>query len=174
MMEEAASRIKLLYKFVVTSELSRLARWLRLIGYDTIISTSNKIDFLHRICSLQSRILLTRMKHSMYLFKSNYVYIDSDKHQDQLKQVIKALNLKDFILFRRCLICNRILSNITKEKIEHLLPDKANMRFQQFTYCKKCGRIYWKGTHYETMLDFLHTTVQDYPNVHIEQYTYDG
>lgn len=81
--------------------------------------------------------------------------ISSEHHPEQLKQVVDELMLDKFCLFSRCLYCNRTVHPIAKEKVKHLLPEKVLIRENTFTGCRKCGKIYWKGTHFDSMLLML-------------------
>lgn len=143
-------------RFLVTSDLSRLAKWLRLLGFDAIVSDSNKTATLARICALQNRVLLTRIKRNEKLrLIKRLLRIEAELHPQQLRQVVQELDLNEFSLFSRCLYCNQKVYTISKEKILHKLPEKVKNREEHFTCCRKCGRIYWKGTHFDHMLQFL-------------------
>jgi len=157
--------------FIVTTELSRLARWLRLLGYDTTITNSNDVATLARICALQNRILLTRMKKNekLSLIKT-MLKIESDAYAEQLRQVISEFNLNQFNIFSRCLYCNRTVYPIAKNKILPRLPEKVKNREEHYTCCRKCGRIYWKGTHFENMLQFLDSTLDGITSKNIREF----
>lgn len=142
--------------FLLTADLSRLARWLRLLGFDTVITESTDAVKLLRICRLQNRILLTRIKKQDKLqADKRMLRILSEHYGDQLQKVVQEFELKDFNIFSRCLYCNRSVHPIAREKIMHKLPEKVRNRETQFTRCPKCGRLYWKGTHFERMLQTL-------------------
>ncbi|MFO7660457.1 MAG: Mut7-C RNAse domain-containing protein [Candidatus Cloacimonadaceae bacterium] len=142
--------------FLLTADLSRLARWLRLLGFDAAISSSNEVSKLLQVCQLQNRILLTRIKRNDKLKANKKVLIINSEHYgEQLKQVVQELQLREFCIFSRCLYCNRSVYPIAREKIIHRLPEKVKNRETKFTQCRKCGRLYWKGTHYERMLQTL-------------------
>jgi len=142
--------------FLLTTDLSRLARWLRLLGFDAAITLTNDASKLLRICKLQNRILLTRIKKQDKLQSDKRVLrISSEHYGEQLQQVVHEFELEDFNIFSRCLYCNRSVYPIAREKIIHMLPEKVRNRETQFTRCPKCGRLYWKGTHFERMLQTL-------------------
>ncbi len=143
-------------RFLVTSDLSRLARWLRLLGFDTGIAATNNIKDWARLCNLQNRFLLTRIKLNNKPNRiMNYLVIQSDAYPEQLKQVIRELDLDEFCIFSRCIYCNRVVYPIEKSKILDRLPEKVKHREEHFTQCLKCRRIYWKGTHFDAMLKTL-------------------
>jgi uncharacterized protein len=152
-------------KFLLTSELARLARWLRLLGFDAVLSDSGKTATWARLCSLQNRILLTRARKNAHLKTiKHYLIVVSENHQEQLKQIVRELSLSDFKVFSRCLCCNRAVYTISKDKILPRLPEKVRSREEHFTCCRKCGKIYWKGTHYEAMLQTLNRSLFDIIN----------
>ncbi len=142
------------YRFLVTSELNRLARWLRLLGFDTVTTQSNKPRNWGRICQVQNRILLTRTRKSVTIGKNvrQHIVIKSEDYLQQLRQVFTQLKISELTILSRCLDCNRKVYPISKEKIVHLLPPKVQQGQDEFTYCRKCGKIYWKGTHYQAMM----------------------
>jgi uncharacterized protein with PIN domain len=143
-------------RFLVTAELSKLARWLRLLGFDASIARSGKIRDWVRVCTLQNRILLSRVRKNapLQIYK-RFMVIESDAYPEQLKQVVAKLGLGSFNVFSRCLYCNRVVYPIEKEKIAKRLPEKVKNRERNFTQCRKCGKIFWKGTHFEAMLKTL-------------------
>jgi len=143
-------------RFTLTQELKRLARWLRLLGFDTIVSESNESSKLKRICQLQKRILVTRIRKPGKLsYPTHVIIIASDSLAEQLRQVATEAHLYKCAIFSRCLDCNRKVYPIEKSSIESIIPYKVRQREQLFTVCRKCGKIFWRGTHYKAMLQFL-------------------
>jgi uncharacterized protein with PIN domain len=129
--------------------LGRLARWLRLLGFDTLYDSSISDTKLIRIAKEQDRIILTR-DTGLVRIKGiqRYLLINSNEPFQQLREVINILNLKDFQPFSRCVICNNKLSRVSdKNEIRDLVPDYTFYNFQNFLRCYKCGKIYWEGTH---------------------------
>jgi len=140
------------------------------LGYDVSIAASGKITNLQRICSMQNRILLTRMKSDKLSSIKRFLTIDSEVYLIQLRQVISSLKLKEFSIFSRCIYCNRAVYPIAKANIAVKLPEKVKNREELFTHCRKCGRIYWKGTHFEAMLKTLEETLSDITDTSIREF----
>jgi len=158
-------------KFLLTSELERLARWLRLLGFDAVLTDSGKTATWARHCSLQNRILLTRTRKNANLKTIHrFLIVVSENHQEQLKQVVSELRLTNFRVFSRCLYCNRAVFAISKDKVLQRLPEKVRNREEHFTCCRKCGKIYWKGTHFEAMLQTLNRSLFDIINRDISEF----
>ena len=139
-------------KFIADVHLGKLARLLRLLGFDTFYENNVTINDLLRLSTDQDRIILSRNK--LFSKKSNKSFLVIDENPSiQLKQLYDHFHLKDQIHpFSRCIVCNGTLEAVTKEKISVLLEKNTSQYFNEFWQCKHCKRIYWKGTHYENML----------------------
>lgn len=138
-------------KFLLDENLERLAKWLRMLGYDTIVPKSISIEKKISLCIKERRIFLTRNKK---IAKRSEPYIRFFmKEQTYLKQLSEMQDLISFDnkLSTRCLNCNYILQTIEPEYIKHLVPEKVLNYFSEFKICRKCGKIYWNGSHYDAM-----------------------
>lgn len=130
--------------------LGKLARWLRLLGYDVVYyPLVRDIELIERALK-ENRIILTRdtrlIKRKLI---KDYLLIRSDRYLEQLTQVIVELKLEvnegDF--FTRCLICNRLIENAEKGEVKDRVPPYVYRTQDSFYHCPDCGRIYWPGTH---------------------------
>ena len=75
---------------------------------------------------------------------------------EQAKKIVDFLDIKDSVKpFSRCLRCNSLLAAIAKEKIEDRIPPKAKQVYNEYTYCKTCNKIYWRGTHCAAMKELI-------------------
>lgn len=140
-------------KFLADEMLGRLAKWLRILGYDTIYTKGVKDSTLVRMAISDKRILLTR-DTSLVRQKGlrDYVLIKHDHLMDQLRQVIEELRLSyPENSFSRCTICNTTLTPFSKEDACKTVPPYVCMTQEIFGKCPECRRIYWKGTHYGRM-----------------------
>ena len=143
-------------RFLLAENLGRLAKWLRLLGYDTVVYKSISYHNMVRLALKDRRIILTRSKKDANLNgRFSRRLIVSDKHLDQLEEIKDLLRLNNDKVFTRCLICNRILYDISKNKIQDFIPEFVWERHSKFKICRKCGKIYWQGTHYKDMLNKL-------------------
>jgi uncharacterized protein with PIN domain len=144
-----------LHRFLAEATLGKLAKWLRLLGFDTCYYRGDRLDDLDRE-SLQDRILLTRTRRTAERFVDHaVVYIHKDRAEDQLEEVVSALALsrKDLKPFSRCLRCNRTTRPVSREAVRGKVPDYVWQTAQQFTTCEGCKRIYWPGSHTDRALD---------------------
>lgn len=137
------------HRFIADVMLGRLARWLRLLGFDTLYYFDISDNQLIRIAKEQGRFILTR-DTGLVRIKGigDYLLMESNDSFQQLLEVIRALNLKDFHLLNRCVSCNGQLSRLLdKTEIKDAVPDFVFLNFHIFLKCGGCGRVYWEGTH---------------------------
>jgi uncharacterized protein with PIN domain len=150
-------------KFILDVHLGTLARYLRMIGFDTKYRNNYSDDEIVEISLRDKRTILTKDKG---ILKRNNVthgyWIRNDAPELQLKEVVDRFNLKKQIkAFERCLECNTILEKIDKEKVIPKLPLKVKERQNEFWYCKTCDKIYWPGTHFEKMKKIIGRLFQE-------------
>ena len=140
-------------KFVCDVHLGKLARLLRLLGFDTAYENSfTKIELIN-ISREEERIILSRDHSLSKNDLSKVIIIEDEEPMLQLKQVIDYLELKNHLRpFSRCLVCNGELQTVSKEEISDLIQENTSRYFNVFWKCMNCRRIYWKGSHYEKML----------------------
>jgi hypothetical protein len=144
-----------MYKFIVTDELGRLATWLRILGFDTSLE-KNKQDIV--IKSLrEDRAILTRDSKMSRFTGMRMIKIESDFVEEQVAQIIKELNLKidKGVLFTRCILCNKILEKAEKESVEKEVPLYVFQTQKLFMRCPKCKKVYWQGTHWAKVGEFV-------------------
>ena len=135
--------------------LGKLAKWLRILGFDTLYYNEIDDDRLLAIAEKENRILLTRDTRIKRMKKAGIIFIEDDHWREQLKQFLKAFPVEKSDLFSRCLICNRELLEIKKEKVKEKVPPYVYQSQENFSCCPGCGKIYWSATHYERMRDEL-------------------
>lgn len=142
-------------KFIVDFMCGRLARWLRILGYDAeFFNETSRSKILMESLKSQ-RIILTRDTQLSKKKAYKIILITSDKIRQQVKQVIKDLNLKlnpkEF--FSICSICNKKVNKvIDKSEIKDLVPIYIYENINEFYRCPGCNRIYWQGSHYDFFL----------------------
>ncbi len=135
-------------KFIADTNLGRLAKWLRLIGYDTLCYKNISLFNMSRIARKERRIFLTRSRKNVRLkIFENAILINSSHIIEQLKELASEFDIIPVAPFSRCSLCNQKLNQIEKEKIENLVPDYVYRTNDRFMICRKCGRVYWPGTH---------------------------
>jgi len=145
-------------KFILTPELGRLAKWLRILGFDAVYCTQINFSSLLIQALRDNRIILTRNQHSINKARgAKLVGIRSDRASQQLKQVLRELNLKleKELMFTRCIICNIELNEIDKQQIKEQVPEYVFKTQDEFLTCSSCRRIYWSGTHWGNVSKIL-------------------
>jgi uncharacterized protein with PIN domain len=138
-------------KFILSPELGRLAKWLRILGFDAVYFSQPNFPALLIQALRDSRIILTR--NSRFIDKARAAkcaHIKSDEVQEQLKQALKEFNIKPDPdeMFSRCIICNTQLCEIEKKQVKDKVPEYVFKTQDEFFSCPSCQRIYWSGTHW--------------------------
>jgi uncharacterized protein with PIN domain len=131
--------------------LGRLAKWLRILGYDTAYFAQIEDRELVRIARAEGRILLTRDREVTRRKGVRSLFVVSDRFEDQLGQLLRDLDLDMDSFQSRCARCNIILRSISKAEVKDRVPAFVFRKHEQFTLCSQCGRVYWRGTHWERM-----------------------
>ncbi len=137
--------------FVVDRSLGTLAKWLRILGYDTICEPEGSgQDFYARL--EDDRILITRSGKIKKMWGDHHhAFITSNRLVEQLKQVVGQIGIDrgDTRLFSRCIHCNLPIDEIDKNDAYGLVPDYIWETQDAFNQCPQCKRIYWSGSHAE-------------------------
>ncbi len=150
------------YKFIADCHLGKLAKYLRIMGYDTLFFPHIADDKLIIIANKEKRIILTRDRELSQRKNAPVLFLEPIDTKEQLKTLIKYYKLKEHpIPFSRCIVCNTPLQVIKKEKITDRLPIKVQKYFDYFEYCPSCDRIYWQGDHYKHMMEFLEQVLNE-------------
>ena len=145
-------------KFILTLELGRLAKWLRILGFDAVYCLEANPSSLLIQALRDNRVILTRNLRLINKAKAaKCVQITSDEVNQQLKQLLKDLKIKPDkdIMFSRCIICNIELDKIDKQKIRDKVPEYVFKTQDEFFTCPSCQRIYWPGTHWGNVTKIL-------------------
>ena len=140
-------------KFILDVHLGKLAAYLRMLGFDTVYENGFRDTELVRISSEQHRILLTRDRGlpKYRAVTHGYLVRETDSRR-QLAEIVARFDLAGSLQpFTRCMVCNGSLAEIAKEQVRTLLPPRVAGTFEEFRQCSQCGRIYWKGSHYQRM-----------------------
>lgn len=141
-------------KFITDAHLGTLTKYLRMLGFDTLFEQFIDDNAIVIKAEAENRIVLTRDRGLLKIRKlSRGYWIRSTDTKDQLIEVIRKFQLEEmFRPFTICMVCNGTLKKVKKNEVMDQLPEKTARYYEQFFQCKNCGRIYWKGSHYEDML----------------------
>ncbi|MFQ5793748.1 MAG: Mut7-C RNAse domain-containing protein [Candidatus Bipolaricaulia bacterium] len=137
-------------KFIVDAMLGKLAKWLRILGYDTLYFHDIDDHRLIEIASREGRILLTGDRELMcYRWEGERLFVSSDLWQEQLYQAYHAFDLGTEGIFTRCIDCNQPLEQVAKQEVQGEVPTYVYHNQRAFGRCPRCRKIYWQGTHFE-------------------------
>ena len=154
-MERLSERKNIPLRFFAEATLGRLAKWLRLFGFDTRYHSGKKFRQAAEGCAAD-RIVLTRTRAvARRLAGRQVVFIGENAPEEQLRRLVARLGLtaQDLAPFSRCLRCNRKTVPVPKEAVLGKVPDYVWQTASRFTFCEKCRNVYWPGTHTERALD---------------------
>jgi len=138
-------------KLLADGMLGRLAKWLRILGYDTAYSPKLDDDELVRLARAEGRVLLTRDEELARRRGVHCFLVKGDELEGQIAQVIAGLGLQAEQPFSRCPVCNAPLQEVEKSQVAGRVPPHVFRTQERFSLCPKCGRIYWRGTHWAKM-----------------------
>jgi uncharacterized protein with PIN domain len=135
--------------FISDAMLGSLAKWLRILGFDTLYFKAIDDNEIVKIAKQEQRILLTRDTRLVKRKKiDNYIMITSNDVSEQLKEVLKSLSSTlTLTCFTRCAECNGELSTADKESVANDVPEYVFLNFDSFFRCSSCGKVYWEGSH---------------------------
>lgn len=143
-------------RFLLTRELGRLARWLRLVGFDAGYFNSDDSKALFVSAFNEGRVIVTKRRLMRGAKSVKVVYIKGDLLKDQFSELRKQLKIRiGKNLFTRCADCNREVFAIHKDSVRPLVPEYVFKTQQKFFQCPACGKIFWKATHWDRAKDFL-------------------
>lgn len=145
-------------RFIADAMLGRLAKWMRIMGYDVAYYRRIGDRELVNMALKDSRMILT--KDTLLIrrkkAKGNFFLVGGNSYKDQLKQVAKQFSLKPYKnLLTRCIECNIPLTDIAKEKVRNDVPDHVYNSQDTFLTCPGCGKIYWPATHRDGIVKTL-------------------
>lgn len=149
-------------RFVVDANVGKLARYMRMLGFDALYDNQFPDQEIIRISGEEKRVILTR---DLGILKNNAVtrgyYLRAQDPWKQLQEVTQRFDLiSDIKPFSRCMECNGTVGRVAKQMIiEQLIEETSNV-FKEFFQCASCGKIYWKGSHYEHMLASIEDLVK--------------
>ena len=135
--------------------LGTLAKWLRILGYDTVYSPTLSDHQLVRLARAQDRVLLTRDRELVRRRGLRVLLITSEVLDDQIRQVLADLELEPDRLFSRCPVCNERLEAIEPQVARLRIPAYVARTHKTFKTCPACQRVYWRGTHWQRMDEHL-------------------
>ena len=143
--------------FVVDRMLGRLAKWLRVAGFDALYDGKYKREDLIKISEQTGRIIITRDTWFESQGGREAVVLHDNYTIGQLKEFFRRHNIvpDPARFFTRCIVCNSELMIVSRDEVKDVVPSFVLSTQQGFSKCPSCSRIYWGGTHKEKMLETL-------------------
>ncbi len=144
-------------RFILDVNIGRLAKYLRAMGFDTIYRNDFSDAEIVEISNNENRIILTRDKG---LLMRNAVqrgyWVRNTGAKDQAFEIIRKFDFFTLISpFKRCMECNGLIKPVSKESIINLIQPRTKQYYNEFFRCMGCLKIYWKGSHYGRMNQFI-------------------
>ncbi|MGP8153143.1 MAG: Mut7-C RNAse domain-containing protein [Smithella sp.] len=146
------------FKFITDASLERLAKWLRLLGFNTVVFTKEAGREMLCLAAAEDRIVLTRRKDMIERQFSGRLHLITDIDiGNQLNDVIGKYSLKidRQRMFGICLECNQKLNPVDREEVRDLVPPFVFENCTEYNRCPSCLKIYWMGTHQRNALKFM-------------------
>lgn len=144
-------------QFIVDVNLGKLARKLRLLGFDTLFRNNFEDAEIIRIAAKEKRIILTRDKGILKYSEVTHGYwLRNTDPPLQLKEVVERLQLRNsFKPFTRCTRCNDKLRPVGKNEIADRLSSDTLQYYVEFWECEGCKNIYWQGSHFDSITRWI-------------------
>lgn len=149
-------------KFVADTMLGKLARWLRILGYDTVYNSSALLKALIELSNNKGAIFLTKRKSfpNGTTPPTTVYFVRGERFAEQFRCVVEHFNLTaSMTIFSRCLKCNVPVRSVEKQAVEGRVPPRSLEGFDTFYECPECLAVYWNGAHYANTLRKLQTMI---------------
>ena len=136
---------------------------MRVLGLDVYFDSTASARGIIEISNKESRIILTKSKKLLKFKKVTHgIFIRPQTTENQIKRILECLDIIDQIRpFSRCLLCNNLLEYAPKEKIMNRIPLKTRYFCDEYTRCRHCSKIFWKGTHFIKMKKVIDQIIAD-------------
>jgi uncharacterized protein with PIN domain len=141
-------------RFIADAMLGKLAKWLRILGCDVAYDPDISDREIAERGLREGRIILTRdtLLIRRREVRDNQFFVHGDSCRDQLRQVVTHFAIDpEGCLFTRCVRCNEPLTEVDKDQVAGKVPQYVYGTQESFGSCARCGRIYWKATHWKEM-----------------------
>jgi len=147
-------------RFLVDGTAGKLARWLRVLGFDVAYVSECEPPAVARLARQSDRIVLTRNTEVTERLGGSSILLKSEHLRGQLEQVVESVGKDACRPFSRCNVCNRKLERVEKETVRGRVPEFVYATQESFSSCPECGRYFWHGTHYANMLEQVRLIVE--------------
>jgi uncharacterized protein with PIN domain len=142
-------------RLLADAMLGKLARWLRLLGYDTTYAADWDDATIVRLARAEGRVILTRDRALSQRRGVRALYLASERLEQQVGQILEELCLPPAQAGTRCSVCNDMLHRVAKADLRERVPPYVFETQEVFRHCPTCDRIYWPGGHWARMQPVL-------------------
>jgi len=144
-------------RFIVDSHFGALARYLRMLGFDTLYEPGWADRRIAEIAADERRIVLTRDRDLLMRAAITHgCYVRGVRPREQLAEVVARLDLAGACApFSRCMECNAKLDAVGRSQVAARLPAGTGSFYDRFSLCPGCDKIYWQGSHYRAMCKLI-------------------
>ncbi|MDH7487662.1 MAG: Mut7-C RNAse domain-containing protein [Anaerolineae bacterium] len=142
-------------RLLADAMLGKLAKWLRLLGYDTAYDPAWDDAAVVRLARAEGRVVLTRDRVLSERRGLRALLLTSDELEEQMAQIMNELHLPPAEAGSRCSICNAPLQPVAKAEVAERLPPYVLRTQEVFHRCPRCDRVYWPGGHWARMQPVL-------------------
>jgi uncharacterized protein len=154
-------------KFIIDCNAGKLVKWLRMLGYDAVFFEGGDDSEMVFAALAQNRIIVTRdtgiiKRRLITSGRVRAVLLTSEIPRVQVNEIFHALDIGGCIApFTRCMECNSLLEERKKEEIREKIPPYVYKTQDKYMECPDCRRIYWKGTHWQAMINRLNNLISE-------------
>jgi len=153
-------------RFLADEMLGKMARWLRALGVDVLYQVQFDDDKILGVAKREARLVLTRDHRLLKRLQSRRIpslFIRNDKYEEQIREFFSSFpKLKNLNgVLSRCMECNEVLESLSKEKVKDRVWPYVFETQENFSYCRRCDRVYWRATHVEKIIDRLKALVEE-------------
>jgi len=137
-------------KFIVDAMLGTLAKWLRVLGFDTIYETDLGDDEILSIAERDGRAIISRDRE-LCGRRVGSILMETTDLDEQIALVVESYPVNKKDILSRCLGCNSILDIVPKDEAKGNVPEGVIERHVEFWKCHECNKFYWPGSHWSNM-----------------------
>ena len=137
-------------RLLVDATAGKLARWLRILGFDTEYIATCDIPPIVKLARQSGRSVVSRNARLVGRLGGG-ILLESDTLEKQVRQVVRTVGRDKLAFFTRCSVCNAELESVEKQTIRGRIPEYVYENHDEFAICPVCGRYYWQGTHWQNM-----------------------
>jgi len=137
-------------KFIADTMLGTLAKWLRILGFDTFYEAGMDDDEILKLAIAENRVIISR-DMELCSRKPDSILLKTIDLDEQISRVMDIYSADKNKILTRCLECNCVLEIADPGQAQGNVPEDIFERYDEFWHCKKCNKYYWPGTHFENM-----------------------